>query len=594
MKIRPFPTASGFLNIDGGREGRVIFIENLNNSGTGSAREALLTTETRIVIPRVSGYVDLTSNISLFPSSSNPYIHSNLTYLGGLNPGDGLVFRDQEVMIAYNRNIIIRGLVSRLGDRLGIGANNKDSFNLANTATFPNENIIVDRSSFSWGVDETFSFAGLNITVQYCIIAEGLNDSFHEKGQHGYGGIAQGENLSIHHNLISRFTQRMFLFGNGRDYPNAVYDFRNNALYAWAQDPSKIMPENLEINIIKNSYKPTDVAGADVFKRTIALYNDLSADTIQERIHPFGNVIDGFPEVLESVESQKQGIRGRNGTLSAFKDDIVNVTEYPIPWVHNFSETVTESNQKIKDYAGSIKRDSVDARIIDEWWNGTNPVSGSKTGLLGIIDSQEDVGGFPALDTTSDPILTGAAPHYLPEWFTTKYSLSTVFNYTLSGTKSASPERFIIFKGGQGVQLSQYVGTVNLETDLIYNVYEVLYMHYVPISSTEFEIDLLEDGVIEPTLYPLTITTTTGGTVSQSPLGTSFTAGTSITLTATASEGFVFSRYRNPSNNETLSTNAVYTFSKSASAQSIQAVFVSDVVIPPNQKRFFARKKPTA
>jgi hypothetical protein len=92
--------------------------------------------------------------------------------------------------------------------------------------------------------------------------------------------------------------------------------------------------------------------------------------------------------------------------------------------------------------------------------------------------------------------------------------------------------------------------------------------------------------------FSLTVTTTTGGTVSQSPAGTSFTAGTSITLTATADSGFVFSRYRNPSTNETLSTNAVYTFSKSASSQSIQAVFVSDVVIPPNQKKFFARKKP--
>jgi pectate lyase len=91
--------------------------------------------------------------------------------------------------------------------------------------------------------------------------------------------------------------------------------------------------------------------------------------------------------------------------------------------------------------------------------------------------------------------------------------------------------------------------------------------------------------------FSLTVTTTTGGTVSQSPLGANFTAGTSITLTATASEGFIFSRYRNPTTNETLSTNAVYTFSKSASAQSIQAVFVSDIVIPPNQKRFIARKR---
>jgi hypothetical protein len=94
----------------------------------------------------------------------------------------------------------------------------------------------------------------------------------------------------------------------------------------------------------------------------------------------------------------------------------------------------------------------------------------------------------------------------------------------------------------------------------------------------------------EPTFYDLTVTSTTGGSVSQSPSGTSFTAGTSITLTATALEGFVFSRYRNTTTNETLSTNAVYTFSKLASAQSIQAVFVASTPIPPDEVRFIARK----
>jgi len=93
--------------------------------------------------------------------------------------------------------------------------------------------------------------------------------------------------------------------------------------------------------------------------------------------------------------------------------------------------------------------------------------------------------------------------------------------------------------------------------------------------------------------FLLTVTSTTGGSVSQDPSGSSFTAGTSITLTATADSGFVFSRYRNPTTNETLSTNAVYTFSKSASAQSIQAVFVSQSVPPGQAKKFFARKKPT-
>jgi pectate lyase len=88
----------------------------------------------------------------------------------------------------------------------------------------------------------------------------------------------------------------------------------------------------------------------------------------------------------------------------------------------------------------------------------------------------------------------------------------------------------------------------------------------------------------------LTVTTTTGGTVSQDPLGASFTAGTSITLTATASEGFVFSRYRNTANNVTLSTNSNYTFNMPSNNLSIEAVFVADTP-PSNGKKFIARKR---
>ena len=48
--------------------------------------------------------------------------------------------------------------------------------------------VLVDHVSASWAVDENLSASGAihDVTVQWSIIAEGLNHSVHAKGAHGY------------------------------------------------------------------------------------------------------------------------------------------------------------------------------------------------------------------------------------------------------------------------------------------------------------------------------------------------------------------------------------------------------------------------
>src|SRR5690606_517991 len=161
--------------------------------------------------------------------------------------------------IAAN-NVIIRYMRFRLGD--------------TNVATIESdalwgreiENIIIDHCSMSWSIDEAASFYhNKNFTMQWCIIAESMNDSGHAKGKHGYGGIWGGSPATFHHNLLAHHTNRNPRFDGGKRYSKGSgtgigkfgadkVDYRNNVIYNWSGN-SAYGGENGEYNIVNNYYK---------------------------------------------------------------------------------------------------------------------------------------------------------------------------------------------------------------------------------------------------------------------------------------------------------------------------------------------------
>ena len=60
--------------------------------------------------------------------------------------------------------------------------------------------------------------------------------------------------------------------------------------------------------------------------------------------------------------------------------------------------------ERVLDYGGaSLVRDNVDARVTQEVRTGNYTYAGSSTGKRGIIDSQTDVGGWPAYASKPAP-----------------------------------------------------------------------------------------------------------------------------------------------------------------------------------------------
>jgi pectate lyase len=220
--ILAFPGAEGFGRFaTGGRGGDVFHVTTLNDAGPGSLREALRTAHgPRTVVFDLSGIIELKSRLLLDKSE--------ITIAGQTAPGDGITLKDYTFQIRNATNVIVRYLRLRLGDQnKQKGAKGgDDTFNTDDV-----ENLIVDHCSLSWAVDGTHDLRrGGNVTVQWCILSEALNQSLHNKGEHAMCASYRNAtgNISLHHNLYSTCRDRHPTLGSASEPPQHIIDFRNH------------------------------------------------------------------------------------------------------------------------------------------------------------------------------------------------------------------------------------------------------------------------------------------------------------------------------------------------------------------------------
>ena len=441
-----FPGAEGHGRyITGGRGGKIVHVTNLNDSGTGSFREAVKSGN-RIIVFDVAGVIALKSDLKFA---------DNITILGQTAPSPGITLRYYTVQPGSNN--IIRFLRIRRGQEKNINDGADATWQRNKTG------IIFDHCSFSWSIDEVASFYdNNNFTMQWCTVAESLTNPGHSKGAHGYGGIWGGKLASFHHNFVAHLMNRGPRFNGARygwtgytsnkeystyKWQNAVQaenvDFRNCVMYN-AQGTCYGGPGGGQINIVNNYYKAgpshslkgTTLNGLKVDISTGSVRGNqdritlvtLSTQSNSDKKHPElydmtsryyinGNTTETTKGSKTANKDWKgvsydKGIPSLNGEYYSpdaknfYGDAVAHTTisgkscvkikmDEPAPTGQVTTHSAAEAYEKVLAYVGaSLYRDKIDARYMEEAKTGTATYKGSITNSPGIIDKVSDVKGY--------------------------------------------------------------------------------------------------------------------------------------------------------------------------------------------------------
>lgn len=359
-----FPTAEGFgKHATGGRDGIIYRVTNLNDDGEGSFRKGIKKKEARIIVFDVSGTIELKSKLDVNQGKGN------LTVLGQTAPENGITLKGYPFTIKAD-NVIIRYLRFRMGDETKFEG---DALGCGNT-----ENVIIDHCSISWGTDENASFYNnKNFTLQWCIISEALNISVHTKGAHGYGGIWGGINASFHHNLIANNNSRNPRFSGSKTTKNSdneFVDFRNNVIYNWGEN-NIYGGENGSYNIVNNYFKAGAATTSSKLDRIV------SPSKPYGKFFVDGNFVNGYEAI--TANNWNGGVQCDNLIDTKLNEEIAISNNI------NTTTSLIAFTDVLKNAGSNIYRDTVDDRIVSNTKNGT------VTYKNGIIDSQQDVGGWP-------------------------------------------------------------------------------------------------------------------------------------------------------------------------------------------------------
>ncbi|ADN01380.1 pectate lyase family protein [Spirochaeta thermophila] len=375
-----FPNAVGFgIYTRAGRGGKIIRVTTLESDGPGSLRAALEAEGPRIVVFEVGGVID-------FEMTTIEITSPFLTVAGQTAPSPGITII-RGGLVVKTHDVLIQHIRVRPGDGADLSFR---GWEVDGISTYGEDayNVVIDHCSVSWATDEGISVSGPRlprpratshfVTVSNCIIAENLNNATHSKGAHSKGAL-------IHDNVqYVAYIGNLFAHNVDRNpYAKAftLSVVANNLIY------------NPGTNAIRVGYVPSEWTGTGV--------NPLPA-----RMTAVGNVLihgentlphlaligtEGLVFMEDNLAFKKDGSPAR---LSMGK---VTLLHHKPLWPEGFIPVPAEElEEHIVANVGArpADRDSVDERIIRDLVERKGR----------IIDSQEEVGGYPAYEPVYRPL----------------------------------------------------------------------------------------------------------------------------------------------------------------------------------------------
>lgn len=400
-----FPTAEGFGKYaSGGRGGKVVEVTNLNDSGEGSLRWALTEAgrENATIVFRVSGIINIGPNPQRKNERSIRAKLKNVTIAGQTAPGEGILIRGGKLNLGGSENVIIRNIRSRLGTLGDTVKSKKENFIEGGAIGIENaRNIIIDHCCFGWSGEENVTmYDNHYTTLQWCIIHEGLHDAGHKKGVRGYGCQWGGSPATFHHNLLVNNDSRSARI-NGASNPNGdknvFLEYINNVNFNWGRRNSCYGGENEagdgsthECNFVGNYYKPGPAHPQDNVLIELSNARKGKQLTSPSVWYMKDNVMEGV-----KTKDSWQLISNKTGySVEQQKSDrLLQPAEYSSYLTK--AESAKKAYKNVLAKAGTIHRDAVERRIIEDVQSGQPKYQGKSANKPGIIDNPADADGWP-------------------------------------------------------------------------------------------------------------------------------------------------------------------------------------------------------
>lgn len=366
----------------------VVRVTSLDSAGPGTLREALAARGPRLIVFEVGGVIDLAREGLVIDEP-------NVTVAGQTAPPPGVTLIRGGILIRAH-DVRVTHLRVRPGDA---GQPKKSGWSPDGISTFGPEahHVVIDHCSLTWAEDENLSASGPrhdgragtshDVTFSNCIIAEGLNDSSNEKGPHSKGSLIHDHcaNIAIVGNLYAHNADRNPYFkadATGVVVNNVIY----NPGYAAAlvnyvekeyRDTAE-RPLHAKVSVVGNVYIP----GRDT-RRGLAMLGGRGDAFLED------NLVLGhaFPTVDESV----------------------NVLAAKPWWPADLkARPARDVLEYVLAHAGAWPRDrdEIDRRIVQSVRDRTGRV----------IDSQDQVGGYPKPEATRRPL---TVPADVDRWLVT-------------------------------------------------------------------------------------------------------------------------------------------------------------------------------